>query len=216
MNWIQRKFLWKESPNKHFYVTGFFFCYQELGCFDAYFDKIWYNLLYPVMQVLLQPISWCSLTWWLRMFCVEAVRLHINVVGMYILQSSQDEKYKSTITRGGNRNKTFRKYWIMCHIEVVMVPQKSECNLRSLGREWGNLLTYQWYLQTEAPSWCSGFLVSSEVEHWWKKILWRTFIYSLNNCARWFVVFLFRGNVLEDSLDAVYISRILSALWALN
>lgn len=122
------------------------------------------------------------LTWWLIIFYVEAIRLWISVVRMYILQSSQDEKCKPTITGGGNRNKTFTKYWIMCHIEVVMVPQKCECNLRSLGREWGNL-TYQWYLQTEAPSWCSGFLVSSRVEHWWKKILWRFFIYSSNNSA---------------------------------
>lgn len=126
---------------------------------------------------------------------------------MYILQSSQDEKCKPTITRGGNRNRTFTKYWVTCHIEIVMTPQKSECNLRSLGREWGNLLTYQWYLQTEAPSWCSGFLLSSEVEHWWKKILWRIFIYFSSNSARWFIVFLFGGNVLEDSLDAFYISR---------
>lgn len=40
-------------------------------------------------------------------------------------------------------------------IEVVMEPQKSECNLRrsiiKQGREEGNL-TYQQYLWTEAPS----------------------------------------------------------------
>lgn len=133
------------------------------------------------------------------MLYVEAARLHISIVRMYILQSSQDEKCEPTITGGGNRNKTFTKYWITCHIEVVMVPQKSECNLRSWDREWGDLLIYQWYLQTEAPSWCSGFFVSSEVEHGWKKILRRIFIYSSNNSAWWFVVFLFGENVLEDN-----------------
>lgn len=145
------------------------------------------------------------------MFYVEAARLHISDVRMYILQSSEDEKCKPTVTGGGNRNKTFTKYRTTCHIEVVMVPQKSECHLRSLVREWGNLLIYQWYLQTEAPSWCSGFLESSKVEHWWKKILWRIFIYSSNNSA-----FLFGGNVLEGSLDAVYIFWTFSVFWSLN
>lgn len=63
---------------------------------------------------------------------------------MYILQSSQDEKCKPAITGGGNGNETFTKYGNMCHIEVVKVQQKSECNLRrSLGREGENLLMYQ-------------------------------------------------------------------------
>lgn len=141
----------------------------------------------------------------------------INIVRMYILQSSQDEKCKPTITGGGNGNETFTTYWKTCHVEVVMVPQKSECNWRrNLGKEGGNLLTYQWYLQTEAPSWRSGFLAGSWVERWWKKVLWRIFIYSSNNSAQWFLVFLFGENVLEDSLDAVCISRTLSALWALK
>lgn len=89
------------------------------------------------------------------------------------------------------------------HIEVIMIPQKSECNLDGLvGSGWQSTCvrgrTSDMWTTFSEETLSSRSDVPTSIERW-KKVLRRCFIYVAHSTAQWFVVLLFRWRVSQTA-----------------